>query len=179
MIPHRRPGHIIAIFFVLLLLGIVYWAFFLKEEPVPLIIPTIIILLIIVVIGAAVLFFAVRMAVSPPPLISINRDGFEYNASGISTRFIPWTDVAEIKDVEVRTYRGNVPGPYMEMTLAVKLNSPDAYQRRHNSFVRGAMKTQRSLYDADIFFRLSDFGEQAEEVKEMMRRNWERAGLRG
>lgn len=171
----KRPWYsdLLIAFFTLLLMGVVVWAFFIKEDPIPIAGPAIIILLIIMGIGSVILFFAWRMHSSHTPILSVDLSGFEYNPGGVSTGFVFWWNVAEIKEVEVRTTRGDLPGMVWELTLAVKLKDPTEYTQQFNAFIRGLMQLNDKMYDADIFFRLSDFGKQREEVKALMIRNWE------
>jgi hypothetical protein len=168
---------LVVVLATLLLISVVGWAFFLKEDPIPLAGPAIIIFFIIGGIGTLVLFFAFKMIIRRPATITINQEGFEYNPGGVSTGFIPWTNVAEIKEVEVRTQKTNSSGPVWETTLGIKLKEPAPYRNQYPSIIRGLMKVNDNMYDADIFFRLTDFGNQVDEVKTLMYKFGKRTSL--
>lgn len=165
-------GHLIVFLAVLLLMSITFWAFFLKEEPVEFGQGGIIIIAIIGGIGSIVLYMSLKTMIQRPAIITINENGFEYNPGGVSSGWIPWTNVAEVKSVEVRTQQGNLNGPIWERTLAVKLKDPAPYRDQYNVLLRGLMKLNDNMYDADIFFRLSSFGKQVDEVITLMNQHW-------
>lgn len=177
-IKQNLLGHLIASLAVLLLMSITFWAFFLKDEPVDFGQGGIIIISIIGIIGSLVLYMSIKMMIQQPPVITINENGFEYNPGGVSSGWIPWTNVAEIKSVEVRTQQGNLNGPIWERTLAVKLKDPAPYRDQYNVLLRGLMKLNDKMYDADIFFRMSSFGKQVDEVITLMHEHWNASKLK-
>ena len=80
--------------------------------------------------------------------------------------------MAEIKFTEVRTTQGQLPGPIWEKVLAIKFKDPSIYTQQFNPLMRGLMDLNKNMYDADMFFRLSSFGNKANEVYELMMRYW-------
>lgn len=164
--------HIIALLAVLLLMGTTAWAFFWKEKPLEIAGPAIIIISIIGGIGSVIIFFVLKIIITRPAVITIDENGFEYNPGGVSSGWVTWSNVAEIKEVEVRTQKGVMNGPFMETTLAIKLKDPDLYRNRFNPIIRGLMKLNDKMYDADIFFRISNFGKEADTVKMLMMQYW-------
>lgn len=171
-IKNNRLGHLIVLIAVLLLMGITFWAFFLKDEPIEFEGGAIIIALIIGGIGSVVLFMAFRSIFLNPNVLVINEKGFEYNPGGISSGFMEWSNVAEIKFTEVRTTQGQLPGPIWEKVLAIKFKDPSIYTHQYNPLMRWLMGLNKNMYDADMFFRLSTFGNQVNEVHELMLRHW-------
>ena len=167
-IKSRIIVHIIAILGAVFLMGVVIWALFFKEEPMSLIGPGLIIAVIIGSIGSVIIYMAGKMILTRPPIITIDATGFEYNPGGVSTGHIPWSAVAAVKEVEVLTSGLSRSGPIPELTLGIKLKDPEAYKAQYNAMLRGLMDINQDMYDADIFFRLSDFGKQKEEVKKLM-----------
>ncbi len=172
-IKNNRLGHVIILVAVLFLMGVTFWAFFLKEEPVEFKGGGIIIALIIGGIGGVVLFMALRAIILNPDVLLINEKGFEYNPGGISSGFMEWTNVAEIKFTEVRTQQGQLPGPIWEKVLAIKFKDPSIYTHQYNPLLRGLMHINKNMYDADMFFRLSSFGNKVDEVHTLMMKYWE------
>lgn len=172
-IKSNRTGHVIVVLLVLLLMFIVCWAFFIREQPLQLDATGVIILSVVAVIGGMCLFFGVKTIIQNPVVITINENGFEYNPGGISSGFTPWSNVADIKPVNMRTIHGNLNGPVWEQALGIKLKDPSLYTKQFNPLVRGLMSLNKRMYDADIFFRLSSFGKQAEEVRRLMLQNWQ------
>ncbi len=172
-IKNNRLGHLIVLLAVLLLMGVTFWAFFLKEEPIEFKGGGIIIAVIIGGIGGMVLFMALRAIILNPDVLVINKRGFEYNPGGVSSGFMEWTNVAEIKFTQVRTTQGQLPGPIWEKVLAIKFKDPSVYTHQFNPLMRGLMNLNKNMYDADMFFRLSSFGNQVNEVHELMLRYWE------
>jgi hypothetical protein len=173
----KRLYHLIPLFFTLLLMGIVVWAFFLKEEPVPLFGGAIAILGIVGVIGLIVIFFALKMIFFNPPIITIDESGFEYNPGGVSTGKIPWSNVARIEEMEVMTGDGR-SGPTLEWVLAIQLKDSTAYRQSYSRPIQFLMAKAEKKYDMDIFFRLSSFGRQVEEVKKQMMMHWKESKVR-
>lgn len=171
-IKSNRIGHFIVVLVVLLLIAVVIWALLIKEDPSNINFTGIIILTIVTVIGSVVLFMALKMIIQNPAVITIDDKGFEYNPGGVSSGFVPWSNVGEIKLVNMRTVHGNLNGVVWETALAVKLKDPALYTKQFNPFIKGLMGLNKNMYDADIFFRLSSFGKQAEAVHQLMLRNW-------
>jgi hypothetical protein len=171
-IKNNRLGHVIVILTVLLLMTITFWAFFLKADPIEMIGGSIFILFIIGGIGSVVLFMALRAIILNPDVLVVNEKGFEYNPGGISSGFMEWTNVAEIKFMEVRMNPGQLSGPIWERVLAIKFKDPTLYSNQFNPLMKGLMNLNKNMYDADMFFRLSSFGKQVEEVYELMIKCW-------
>ncbi len=174
-IKNNRAGHFIVLAAVLLLMSITSWAFFFKEEPIKIEGESIFILIIIGGIGSVVLVMALKMMVQNPDVLVINENGFAYNPGGVSSGFMEWKNVAEIKFTEVRTTVGQLPGPVWERVLAIKFKDPSIYQEQYNPIVKGLMNLNKNMYDADIFFRLSTFGNKGDEVYSLMSRYWKEA----
>lgn len=172
-IKNKRAPHIIIILAVLLLMYIVFWAFFLKEEPLEIDTTAVIIMSAVGGIGSVCLFMAIKIMIRNPDVLLMNEKGFEYNPGGVSSGFMEWTNVAEIKYVDVRTTHGQLNGPVWERTLAVTLKDPSLYTNQFNPLMRGLMHLNKKMYEGDIFFRLSSFGKQAEEVHKLMMQYWE------
>lgn len=171
-IKNNRLGHVIILVAVLFLMGVTFWAFFLKEEPVEFEGGGVIIALIIGGIGGIVLFMALRAIILNPDVLVINEKGFEYNPGGVSSGFMEWTNVTEIKFTEVRTTQGQLPGPIWEKVLAIKFKDPSIYTHQFNPLMRGLMHLNKNMYDADMFFRLSSFGNKVDEVHALMMKYW-------
>ncbi len=171
-IKNNRAGHFIVVLAVLLLMAVAFWAFFLKEDPIPIEGGSIIILIIIGGIGTVVLFMAMKMIIQNPDVFFMNEKGFEYNPGGVSSGFMEWTNVADIKFVDVRTQQAQLHGPIWERTLAIKLKDSSVYRNQFNPLMKGLMKVNEKMYDVDIFFRLSSFGKQGEEVYTLMMKYW-------
>lgn len=171
-IKNNRAGHVIILLATLLLMFIVFWAFVLKDNPLQLNAGGVAIILIIGIIGSVCIFMSIKMLVLNPDVIMLNEKGFEYNPGGISSGFMLWSNVDEIKFVDVRTTEGQLNGPIWEQTLAIKLKDTSLYRNQFNSVFKGLMGLNKKMYDADIFFRLSSFGTQAEEVHALMMQYW-------
>jgi hypothetical protein len=123
-------------------------------------------------IGAVVLFMSLRAIILNPDVLIVNEKGFEYNPGGVSSGFMEWTNVAEIKFMEVRTTQGQLPGPIWEKVLAIKFKDPSLYTNQFNPLLKGLMHLNKNMYDADMFFRLSSFGSKVNEVHELMLQYW-------
>lgn len=157
--------------FMLIAIGLAYtpyWAFFLKEDAD---VPDTMAYLItggMWAITAGILFFGLKIVIKRPDVILVNDKGFEYNPGGVSSGFVYWADVLEVKRVAVRATAGDAPGPVWETTLAVKMKDATAYRGHFNPFLRGLMHLNEKMYDADIFIRISSLGKQAEAVERLM-----------
>lgn len=172
-IKNKRLPHVIIILAVLLLMSITFWAFFLKEDTVAIDGEAIIIMLIIGGIGAVVLFMALKNIIQNPDVLLLNEIGFEYNPGGVSSGFMEWTNVADIKFVDLRTSQGQLNGVIWERTIAVKLKDPSLYRNQFNPLMKGLMDSNKIMYEGDIFFRISSFGKQFEQVHSLMIKYWD------
>lgn len=166
-------GHLVVIAAVIILAGITYWGLFGREDAPDADSTVYIIASTVFGIGAVVVFMALRIVILQPAIIRINDQGFEYNPGGVSSGFIKWTNVQELKRTEVRTTAGNLPGPVWETVIAIKLKDSSTYTNQFNPFIQSLMKLNDQLYDADIFFRISSFGKQATEVEALMMKHFQ------
>jgi|GEM_PF-1665122 len=171
-IKNNRAGHFIVLLAVLLLMFIAVWAFFIKEDPVAIDGTPLFILVPIGAIGAVCIYMALKNIIQNPDVLVMDEKGFEYNPGGVSSGFMHWTNVAEIKYVDVRTIHGQLNGAVWERALAMKLKDPSVYQDQFNPLIKGLMNLNKDMYDGDIFFRLSSFGKQAEEIHALMMKYW-------
>ena len=169
-IKNNRLGHVIVLLAVILLMSITFWAFFFNDDPVEITGVSLFIMIIIGGIGSVVLFMSVRAIILNPDILVINEKGFEYNPGGISSGFMEWTNVAEIKFIEVITNNKRIAG--IERVLAIKFKDPSLYYNQFNPAIRILINLNKEMYDADMFFRLSGFGKQAEEVNEFIMNCW-------
>lgn len=160
-------GHAIALFFTIVLMILTYWAMFIQNTE-KFTTTMYIISLVIFSIGTVIIFKSIQIFIKRPDVILINGQGFEYNPGGVSSGFIPWSNVLEVRRVDVRTEGGNIGGPVWETTLAVKLKVPGDYTKHFNFLMKPLLKINQNLYDADIFMRISSFGKQAKEVETLM-----------
>ncbi len=171
-IKHSRLIHLVILIPVLALMSITIWAFYFKEDPLMKDDTGIIVCAIIGIIGSIVLYFNLKMLIQNPAIITINKDGFEYNPSGVSSGWIQWSNVEEIKYVDVKTERRNSQGVNLETALAVKLQDNSIYLNQYNIVIKGLMKINQGMYDADILFSLSSFGKKCDDVVALMNKNW-------
>jgi hypothetical protein len=172
-IKQSRLGHFIILLLVLLLLGIVVWAFYFKEDPLIKDVAGIMICAFIGLLGCVVLYFNLKMLIKNPAVLKINADGFEYNPGGVSSGWVQWSNVEELKYVDVRSVHGNVNGVNLETVFSVKLKDNTSYLKQYNFTIRDLMQTTRKMYDTDILFSLSSFGKRLDEVVALMNKNWD------
>lgn len=162
--------HIVIAGFVLLLMTVVLWGLYLREDAPEPGTTDLIITAAVFGIGAIILFFIVRILINRPDVIYINEHGFSYNPGGVSSGFIPWENVAEIKMVNVNTTQGSLPGPVLETAIGIKLKDPEKYRIFSSPLFRPLLKLNKSMYDVDLFIRISDLGEQREEAMRLLQK---------
>ncbi len=171
-IKHSRIVQLVILIPVLGLMSIMVWAFYFKVDPLMKDDTGIIVCAIIGILGSIVLYFNLKMLIQNPAIITINKDGFEYNPGGVSSGWIQWSNVEEIKYVDVKTERRNSQGVNLETALAVKLKDNTIYLNQYNIVIKGLMKINQGMYDADILFSLSSFGKRCDDVVALMDKNW-------
>ena len=172
VIRNSRLGHLIILLALLLLSSVVLWAFFFKEQPFQKGSVGMFICIISSILICVMLYFNLKMIIKNPAVITINEQGFEYNPGGISSGWIPWSNVQEIKFVDVRTSSQNPENIKFKTAIAVKLNDNTTYLNQYNFALKALIKLNTEKYNADILFRKSDFGKKYNEVYDLVNRYW-------
>ena len=162
--------HIVIAGFVLLLMTVVLWGLYLRDDAPEPGTTDLIITAAVFGIGALILFFIVRILITRPDVIYINENGFSYNPGGVSSGFITWENVAEIKKLNVYTTQGTLPGPILETAIGVKLKDPEQYRIMSSPLFRPFLELNKSMYDVDLFIRISDLGKQKEEAEKLLQK---------
>lgn len=115
-----------------------------------------------------------------PAILSIYKEGFEANTNGVSTGFIKWGDIANIKEVVVSISGSS--GKSKETALAVYLKYSNDYERQQPTLVRLLMQLAKrsgkyKLLNSDggveendlpILIPKAALGQEAENVKHLM-----------
>ncbi|RYF88385.1 MAG: hypothetical protein EOO03_08535 [Chitinophagaceae bacterium] len=169
-IKHKPIAHALL---ALIITGIVlatYWFLFWQTDA-PLVDTTsYIIATVVTVIAALTLFFILRIVILKPDVLYMNEDGFEYNPGGVSSGFITWKNVQEVKHIKIRTSQGGINALVWELTIAIKLKDPGEYKPSSNKLLKPLLQLNTSLYDAHLFVRLSDTGNRLEDVENFFAR---------
>ncbi len=108
--------------------------------------------------------FSYRL-VKAPWTFRMTDEGFEYNPAGVSSGFIRWEDVAEIKYVPVTTNRG---GPRRIMTVGIILKDPHSYIARYPAALGVLFEFRKYESETPLVFQFREFGRDHDRVVAMM-----------
>ena len=116
---------------------------------------------------------AVRLARRTPPLFTATEKGFWYEPAGISTGWILWEDVEEVRESAILSGRNRVADQVA--VIGIKLKYPHEYNAAQFTPVfRKFMQYAQQFYNkqtegaGDILLNPSDFGDDYSKVKELM-----------
>lgn len=114
-----------------------------------------------------------RLAKDTPPVFTATEKGFWYEPAGISTGWILWEDVDEVRESSVLSDRNRVAG--QATVLGIKLKYPDAYNASQftpvfKKFMQYAQQFNNMQTEGvgDILINPSDFGDDYSAVKELI-----------
>ena len=150
------------------LVALSFWGVFRSEAEQPPNAMAYTILTVISVIAAVIVYFAVKILITRPDIMRINEKGFEYNPSGVSSGFIEWSNVQEIKRAQVRTQQGQLNGPVWETAIGVKLKDPTPYKAQFTVLIQKLMELNTEMYDVDLWIRISSLGNDAEKAEALL-----------
>lgn len=160
--------HVILLMMALGLVAVSYWGVFWSEDAQPPGTTAYTIVTVMSVIGAVILYFSLKIIITRPDIIRINEKGFEYNPSGVSSGFIEWSNVQEIKRAQVRTQQGQLNGPVWETAIGVKLKDPTPYKAQFNILIRKLIEVNTDMYDVDLWIRISSLGKDSEKAEALL-----------
>ena len=118
--------------------------------------------------------FSYRL-IKNPWTFRMTDEGFEYNPAGVSTGFIRWEDVAEIKYVPVTTDRG---GPTKIMTVGIILKDPHSYIARYPAALGVLFEYRKYESETPLVFLANAFGRDQDRVVAMMQEQVTKANAR-
>jgi hypothetical protein len=118
-----------------------------------------------------VIVFGQRLLKGMPPVFVATEKGFCYEPAGISTGWILWEDIREVRESAVLYGSGVNNGPTLMPVLGIKLINPDEYNAAaYAPFLQRVVNLGQKLNNyqtegvGDILLRPSDFGRQYESV---------------
>ncbi len=122
------------------------------------------------------LVFGLRLINGMPPVFIATEKGFCYEPSGISSGWILWKDILEVRESQVLAGSNTWTGPRLDPVLGIKLTNPEEYnaaafapllqyvvsfgQKLHNYQTEGV---------GDLLLIPSDFGNEYEKVKTLIK----------
>jgi len=118
-------------------------------------------------VGAFLAGVFLYRVVKSPVWFRMDERGFEYSPGGISTGFIPWTDVERIDDVPV--LQGGAGGARTVRALGVHLKDPASYIARQPHALHVLFEQRRYHSGTPLVIAAGDFGSERERVVTTMR----------
>lgn len=110
-----------------------------------------------------------------PWTFRLTDEGFEYNPAGVSSGFIRWDEVVEIKPVPVKM---NFGGPRTLMVVGVVLKDPHSYVARHPAALGVLFDYRRYESGTPLVFQFREFGRDHDRVVALMQEQVARAAGR-
>jgi hypothetical protein len=117
-----------------------------------------------------VIVFGQRLFKGMPPIFIATEKGFSYEPAGISTGWVLWEDVAEVKESEVFFGSGVNNGPKLVPVIGIKLINPEQYSVSYAPLLQQVIKIGQKFHNyqtegvGDILIKPSDLGDQYENV---------------
>lgn len=123
-----------------------------------------------------VIVFGQRLFKGMPPVFIATEKGFCYEPAGISTGWVLWEDIQEVRESSVLYGSGVNNGPALMPVLGIKLINPKEYNAAaYAPLLQLVVKWGQKLNNyqtegvGDILLRPSDFGDQYDKVKEIFK----------
>lgn len=122
-----------------------------------------------------VIVFGQRFFKGMPPVFVATQKGFHYEPAGISTGWVLWEDVAEVKESEVLFGSGVNNGPKLVPVIGIKLFNPEKYRASYAPLLQYVVKIGQKFHNyqtegvGDILIKPSDLGDQYENVLELFK----------
>jgi hypothetical protein len=120
----------------------------------------------VTLVGMFLIFQFSKQFLKPRPLFKMDEEGMEYNEGGIGTGKLPWKEIREIKEIEIRSTKGRRPNT--ETVLGVFLKDPEKYRLDKNPLLGKLMKVSDNMYDTSIFISPGTFGKNYLPVRNKM-----------
>jgi hypothetical protein len=114
-----------------------------------------------------------RQLLSRHPLFIATTRGFQYTPAGISTGWVLWEDIEEIRESSV-LYGNQIGGPTTIPALGIKFRYPEKYAAMYNPTLQKLAGLASKLHNyqtegvGDLLLNPADFGKRYEEVKTLM-----------
>lgn len=100
--------------------------------------------------------------------------GFQYTAAGISSGWVLWEEIEEIRESSVLS-GNNIGGPASVPVLGIKLRSPEKYAAQYNPALQklillgGKLNNFQTEGGGDLLLNPAHFGQRFEEVKALIK----------
>ena len=121
-----------------------------------------------------VIVFGLRLFRGMPPIFIATEKGFCYEPAGISTGWILWEDVLEVRESSVLK-GGPYYGPKTESVLGIKLRNPEEYNlKTFSPMMKYLVESAQKLNDyqtegvGDMLLNPVDFGIHYGKVREIL-----------
>jgi hypothetical protein len=117
-----------------------------------------------------VIVFGQRLFKGMPPIFIATEKGFSYEPAGISTGWVLWEDITEVRESEVLFGSGVNNGPKLVPVIGIKLINPEQYRASYAPLLQYVVNIGQKFHNyqtegvGDILLRPSDFGDQYENV---------------
>lgn len=116
----------------------------------------------------------IRQLFSNSYLFIATAKGFQYTPAGISSGWVLWEDIEEVRETSV-LYGSNVAGPTTVPVLGIKLRYPENYIQNFNPALQklltaaGQLNNFQTEGTGDLLLNPADFGNRYEEVKALIK----------
>lgn len=117
-----------------------------------------------------VIVFGQRLFKGMPPIFIATEKGFYYEPAGISTGWVLWEDIKELRESEVLFGSGVNNGPKLVPVIGIKLINPEKYRASYAPLLQYVVKIGQKFHNyqtegvGDILIKPSDLGEDYEKV---------------
>ena len=123
-----------------------------------------------------VIVFGQRLVKGKPPVFVATEKGFSYEPAGISTGWILWQDIQEVRESSVLFGSGVNNGPVLMPVLGIKLINPEDYNTAVYAPLLQRIVNWGQQFNnyqtegvGDILLRPQDFGNEYEKVRNLIK----------
>ncbi|MBT9483796.1 hypothetical protein [Sediminibacterium sp.] len=117
-----------------------------------------------------VIVFGQRLFKGMPPIFIATEKGFSYEPAGISTGWVLWEDITEVRESEVLFGSGVNNGPKLVPVIGIKLINPEQYRASYAPLLQYVVNIGQKFHNyqtegvGDILIRPADLGDDYEKV---------------
>lgn len=116
--------------------------------------------------GTFLFIYFFKSFCKPHVIIRLDNNGFEYKPAGASFGFIQWTEVEDIRDVQVLSNNGRQARTVI--CLGVALKNPKEFRKKFSWFKRNTLGANESMYGVSVLIQPSTLGKRFAGVKQIM-----------
>jgi len=160
-IRHNRFLYLIPIPFCFFLMYVFYWVLFVNPEVESSIWPMYLISVFVFLVGAFMIVVSIKQFLKNPVVFRMDDEGIEVNEAGVSSGFIRWQEIREIKETMA-------PGRRRQSVLAVYLKDPSAHSKQYGKALQPIVNLSNAMNGTAIYISAGILGKEYSNIRMMI-----------